>query len=213
MKIKALLTVMPAVLFMACGGAEGDSSSDSEGSEGGENSSEYHTSFGECTANGSTIAMMTPTNADDSIAVAAFDGFDLGLLTSASAELTESHDNLYIKFATSDEVLDKSPGSYEADDHYVSITIQNTDTELEAGDFSKEGLANNGTAVKISVIHRSVIDGSSKSKTLGSNKITHNAVVNDLSESHVCGTYSMNSEDGSELVSASFDLDVKVVMF
>ena len=57
------------------------------------------------------------------------------------------------------------------------------------------------------------LDGTMKTSDIGSNKMTDAIVINDISEDHVCGSYSLTTEEGQVLVSASFDMDVKVVKF
>jgi len=209
MKKKQFLAVLPAFMLLSCGGG---SETNVESGEVENSESSYQSSFGECAASSSSIEYFEATNEKDSVALRNFNGIDLSTLKSASAELTEKHNNLYIKFATSDDVLDKTPSKYSNEDHYVSITVQNKNGELEAGEYSKEGTANNAE-VNIMVVHRLLDDGVGTSLTLGNNHVTQHATINELSEKHVCGTYAMKNKEGDVLISSTFDLDVKMVKF
>jgi hypothetical protein len=203
------LFLIPAatLLLVSCGGDENGEESTSS-SETTENSnSQYHTSFGECTASSSSI-MLAGTDVDESYAYVTdeFAGLDAQSFSTASAELTEKHNTLYIKFVNNPDIVDATIGSYGADDASLTITVKSESGEIEAGEFS-------GDDLKLKLTKGMKIDGTSKTKELGSNKTPKTIVINDISEDHLCGSFNMTTEEGTELFSASFDLDVKVVKF
>lgn len=203
MKIKSIIALLPLSLLLSCGESE-DSES---GTEGSENTGEFHTSFGTCAAGTSKIAL-TSNGIDDNYisALKGTENLDWGSFTHTNAELTKDHGNLYIKFANSADALTKSLGSFTLTEQTLTITVQNKDGELEAGEYSEDDLK-----VKLTFGRN---DGeASQTSDVGSDKLTNKVILNDISENHVCGSFSITTEEGQEIVSASFDLDVKLVNF
>ena len=202
MKIKAILTILPAAFLMACGGSAETSNESGETTSG-----DYHTSFGECSANGSSISMTSdPIDENYMSALKGSENSDWGSFTNSNAEITESHSNLYIKFTNNPDILNSSLGSYGPTDQSLTITVQNKDGELEAGEYTEDDIK-----VKLTLGQKS--DGAATTSDIGSDKMTNAIIINDISEDHVCGSFSITTEEGQEIITATFDMDIKVVKF
>lgn len=203
MQLKNFILILPFTALVACGGSEESEVHDSNDKP----EAEYHTSFGTCEVTNNMISR-TELSYDEafSFSLGAIEGADFSSFTHSRAELTKDHGTLRIKFTNNAEILSKGISQYSGTDESFEISYSPDSESVNAGEFSSE-------SSKITLLRGRKIDGVSKGQEVGSNKTIHHITINDISEKHLCGSYRLADNEGSELIEASFDLDINLSMF
>ncbi|MEX1002490.1 MAG: hypothetical protein WDZ35_10290 [Crocinitomicaceae bacterium] len=210
MKKKTLLMLPFMALLFACGGGEESTKADTtdattdntEETENTETTEEYNTTFESCIATESTISKGTE-EIDESydFFLEPLEGEDLSTFKTATAELNKKHTRVTIEFVNNPEVAGKGLANYGPEDRFLSIIIKSEDGELKAGAYTEDDL-------DIKFRKGKHVENNMKTQGIGSNKTPKSVVINSISEDNICGSFKMTTEEGVEIASATFNLDV-----
>lgn len=202
MKFNTLILGVFSLALLSCGE---ETSENNESNESGVETNSFSTAFGECTPTNSIIEKVGEIDEASSFAFEPIANVPFYDFKDCNGELTKNHKVVRIKFVNNSAILNKSSQDYSGDDMSITINIKG-DEELKAGEFSDDDLKITLTTVK-------KVDGTIKSQTVGSNKTPSSVIINELSEEHICGKYSISSAEGTVIVQSAFNLDLSVVSF
>lgn len=208
MKFKQLLFVFPAAMLFACGGGEESTDDNHDSTEESTSDSEESgstfeaTTFETCPATNGLSMTAEELNESNAFAFEKAEGVDFTSFAFQNGEITEKHDILRIKFANSEENLDKNLGDFGPEDMTMTINFK-VDGELAAGEYNDDNS-------DIRLTKGENVDGTMKTGDLGSNKISKTLVLNSVSEDHACGSFSMSDEEGLVIIEGTFDVDLTV---
>jgi len=187
--------------LMACGGGE---ATENDG-DGSNETSSYGSTYESCSTTSSAIKLIdaekVPQTKQDIV-----NELDWNSFTNVHAELTENHKNLRISFTNNPDILGAKVSSYSPTDRCLELNVRNADSELSAGTFTDEEL-------KLGLSRFRNNDGTINTSKIGSNKTQNSITINEINEEHICGSFSIASEDGVAFIEGSFDTKVKMVKF